>query len=58
MCSSDLVPEDMFLEAVDKVVNANRDFVPPYGSGASLYLRPFIFGSSPVIGVKPAQEYQ
>lgn len=52
------VPEDMFLEAVDKVVNANRDFVPPYGSGASLYLRPFIFGSSPVIGVKPAQEYQ
>lgn len=52
------VHEDMFLEAVDKVVNANRDFVPPYGSGASLYLRPFIFGSSPVIGVKPAQEYQ
>lgn len=51
-------PKEKFLEAVDKVVNANKDYVPPYGSGATLYIRPFMFGSSPVIGVKPAQEYQ
>ena len=51
-------PKERFLEAVDKVVAANRDYVPPYGSGATLYLRPFMFGSSAVIGVKPAQEYQ
>lgn len=51
-------PEDRFLEAVEKVVKANADFVPPYGTGATLYLRPYIFGSSPVIGVKPAEEYQ
>ena len=51
-------PKERFLEAVDKVVSANKSFVPPYGSGASLYLRPFIFGSSAVIGVKPAKEYQ
>ena len=47
-------PAERFLEAVDKVVAANRDYVPPYGSGATLYLRPFMFGSSAVIGVKPA----
>jgi len=40
------------------VVKANADFVPPYGSGATLYIRPYIYGSSAVIGVKPAQEYQ
>lgn len=51
-------PKERFLEAVDKVIAANKEFVPPFGSGASLYLRPFIFGSSEVIGVKPAQEYQ
>ena len=51
-------PKERFLEAVDKVVAANKSFVPPYGSGASLYLRPFIFGSSAVIGVKSAKEYQ
>lgn len=51
-------PEDKFIEAVEKVVKANIDFVPPYGSGATLYLRPYMFGSSPVIGVKPAQEFQ
>lgn len=53
-----VLPEGMFMEAVEKVVAANKDFVPPYGSGASLYLRPYIFGSSPVVGVKPAEEYQ
>ncbi len=51
-------PEDRFVEAVEQVVAANADFVPPYGSGATLYLRPYMFGSNPVIGVKPASEYQ
>ncbi len=51
-------PEERFLEAVDEVVKANEDYIPPYGSGASLYLRPYIFGTSCVLGVKPAQEYQ
>lgn len=51
-------PEDRFLDAVKKVVTANIDYVPPYGSGASLYIRPFMFGSDPIMGVKPANEYQ
>ena len=52
------LPEGMFIKAVEQVVAANKDYVPPYGSGATLYLRPYMFGSSPVIGVKPAEEYQ
>ena len=51
-------PEDRFLDAVDKVVKSNAAYVPPYGSGATLYIRPYMFGSNPVIGVKPASEYQ
>ena len=51
-------PEDKFVEAVAETVRANEDWVPPYGSGASLYIRPYMFGSNPVIGVKPADEYQ
>ena len=51
-------PEDRFVEAVKAVVHANEAYVPPYGSGATLYIRPYMFGSSPVIGVKPAEEYQ
>ena len=51
-------PEDKFIEAVEQVVAANADFVPPYGSGATMYLRPYMFGSNQVIGVKPATEYQ
>ncbi|MDR1800520.1 MAG: branched-chain amino acid aminotransferase [Lachnospiraceae bacterium] len=51
-------PPERFLEAVDAVVKANAEYVPPYGSGASLYIRPYIFGSNPVIGVKPADEFQ
>ena len=51
-------PVERFLDAVDKVVSSNAAFVPPYGSGATLYIRPYMFGSSPVIGVKPAEEYQ
>ena len=53
-----VLPDGMFIKAVEKVVAANREYVPPYGSGATLYLRPYMFGSSPVIGVKPAEEYQ
>jgi len=51
-------PEEKFVDAVVKTVKANIDWVPPYGSGATLYLRPYMFGSAPVIGVKPATEYQ
>lgn len=51
-------PEDKFVEAVKAVVKANKEWVPPYGSGATLYLRPFMFGINSVIGVKPADEYQ
>jgi branched-chain amino acid aminotransferase len=51
-------PKDKFVEAVCKVVKANEAWVPPYGSGATLYIRPYMFGSNPVIGVKPATEYQ
>lgn len=53
-----VLPKEMFLEAVKQVVEANASWVPPYGSGATFYLRPFMFGSSSVIGVKPAEEYQ
>ena len=51
-------PEDRFLDAVRQTVAANAQWVPPYGSGASLYLRPVMFGTNPVIGVKPASEFQ
>ncbi len=51
-------PKEKFLEAIDMVVEGNAAFVPPFGSGASLYLRPYMFGINPVIGVKPADDYQ
>ena len=51
-------PAERFLDAVTQTVKANAAFVPPYGSGASLYIRPYLFGTNPVIGVKPADEYQ
>ena len=51
-------PKERFLDAVHQVVEANADYVPPYGSGATLYIRPYMFGTNPVIGVKPADEYQ
>ena len=51
-------PEDKFVEAVKEVVKANEAWVPPFGSGASLYIRPFMFATGDVIGVKPADEYQ
>ena len=51
-------PKERFIDAVKQVVKANEAYVPPFGSGASLYLRPYMFGTNPVIGVKPASEYQ
>ena len=51
-------PKERFIDAVTKTVKANAAYVPPYGSGATLYIRPYMFGSNPVIGVKPAEEYQ
>lgn len=51
------VPEDLFLKAVRRVVTANLDFVPPYGTGGSLYVRPLLIGSGAQIGVNPAKEY-
>ena len=49
--------EDKFIDAVKAVVKANAAYVPPYGSGATLYIRPYMFGYNSVIGVKPADEY-
>lgn len=51
-------PKDKFISAVIDTIKANIDWVPPYGSGATLYVRPYMFGSNAVIGVKPADEYQ
>ncbi len=51
------VPEDMFIDAVEKTVQANLAWVPPYGSGASLYIRPYLIGVGENIAVKPAPEY-
>ena len=51
------VPVEMFIEAADKVVAANIEYVPPYGTGGSLYLRPLLIGTGPQIGVAPAKEY-
>ncbi|MBP7348610.1 MAG: branched-chain amino acid aminotransferase [Butyrivibrio sp.] len=50
--------EERFMDAVDQVVAANADWIPPYGSGATLYIRPVMYGTNEVIGVKPADEYQ
>ena len=51
-------PKERFVDAVTQVVKANAGYVPPYGTGATLYIRPYLFGTNPVIGVKPADEYQ
>jgi branched-chain amino acid aminotransferase len=50
-------PLELFLEAVDLVINRNLDYMPPYGTGASLYIRPFLIGASPHIGVHPSEDY-
>ena len=52
------ISKELFLRSVQETVAGNAAWVPPYGSGASLYLRPYIFGINPVIGVKPADDYQ
>jgi branched-chain amino acid aminotransferase len=51
------VPVELFMEAVEKVVVLNKRFIPPYGTGASLYIRPLLIGTGPEVGVKPASEY-
>ncbi len=51
-------PVEKFIDSIEQVVRANEAYVPPYGTGASLYLRPYMFGINPVIGVKPADEFQ
>ncbi|PIF05969.1 MAG: branched chain amino acid aminotransferase [Draconibacterium sp.] len=51
------LPVETFMEAVRKTVKLNERFVPPYGSGASLYIRPLLIGTGPQIGVKPSEEY-
>lgn len=53
-----IFPKERFVEAVTRVIEANAAYVPPFGSGASLYLRPYMFGFDSIIGVKPANEYQ
>lgn len=50
-------PVELFKEAVFEVVRLNKRFIPPYGSGASLYIRPLLYGSGAEVGVKPASEY-
>ena len=50
-------PVEMFREALFKVVQLNKKFIPPYGSGATLYIRPLLYGSGAEVGVKPSSEY-
>jgi branched-chain amino acid aminotransferase len=50
-------PTELFYEAVVLAVRLNADYIPPYGTGATLYIRPVLFGSGPQVGVKPASEY-
>jgi len=56
ICMAD-IPEEMFLDGVRRVVKANLDYLPPYGTGATLYIRPLLFGSGAQIGVNAANEY-
>ncbi len=51
------LPKEIFYGAVEKAIKLNAEFIPPYGKGASLYVRPLLFGSGPQVGVKPAEEY-
>jgi branched-chain amino acid aminotransferase len=50
--------EDVFVEAVERVVSLNRRFIPPYGSGAALYVRPLLIGTTGTVGIKPSREYK
>lgn len=51
------VPEEVFFDALNRVVNANKRFIPPYGLNATLYIRPILLGTSPHIGLKPSEEF-
>jgi len=51
------VPFEMFKEALFKVIQLNKKYVPPYSSGATLYIRPLLYGSGAEVGVKPSSEY-
>ncbi|HKK61920.1 MAG TPA: branched-chain amino acid aminotransferase [Bacteroidales bacterium] len=51
------VPQSLFQEAIEKVVKLNERFVPPHGTGASLYIRPLLIGTGPEVGVRPSKEY-
>lgn len=51
------VPKELFKKMLIEVIKQNAEFIPPYGTGASLYIRPLLFGSGPQVGVKPADEY-
>ena len=51
------VPVEMFIDAAKRVVKANEEYVPPYGTGGSMYIRPLLIGTGPQIGVAPAKEY-
>ena len=53
-----VLSEEQYIDSIKQVVKANEAYVPPYGTGATLYLRPYMFGINPVIGVKPATEFQ
>lgn len=53
-----IFPKEKFVDAVAETIAANEAWVPPFGSGATLYIRPYMFGSGSVIGVKPSEEYQ
>lgn len=50
-------PEELFVEAIERTVKLNRRFIPPYGSGASLYIRPLLIGVTGTVGIKPSREY-
>lgn len=52
------VPEGLFIDAVTKVVGENRDYLPPYGTGGALYIRPVMIGTSPRLGVSPSDNYE
>lgn len=52
------ISKELFLESVDKVVSANSEYIPDFGSGGALYLRPFVIGTTAVLGVKPATEFE
>ncbi len=53
-----LLPTDTFIEAVTLAVKMNLDYLPPYGTGATLYIRPIMFGITPKVGVAPAEEFE